>query len=156
VAYTINGQWSVTSYKKAGIDVGVAPLPKLPNGKNAVSFLGVQALCVSAYSNYPNAAKLFAEMAASEEMLLKRYEMTHEIPPMKSIMDNEKIKSDSVASVFLQQAQYSTVMPFISQMGLVWDPYMRALQSIWDKDTDPKAALDECTDIIKKDIASQN
>lgn len=155
VAYTINGMWAVANYKNAGIDVGVAPLPKFPNGKNPLSFLGVQALYVSSYANYPNAAKLFAEMATSEEMLLKRYEMTKEIPPIKSIMDSEAIKSDATTSVFLQQAQNSTVMPFIPQMGLVWDPYMRALQSIWDYDTDPKTAMDECVEIIKSSIAAQ-
>jgi arabinogalactan oligomer/maltooligosaccharide transport system substrate-binding protein len=155
LAYTINGQWAVTSYTEAGIDVGVAPLPKLPNGNNAVSFSGAQALYVSAYSNYPNAAKLFAQMATTEEMLLKRYEMTNEIPPLKSVIDNETIKSDPITSVFLEQAQNSTIMPFISQMGLVWDPYMRALQSLWDNDTDPKTAMDECVEIIKSSIESQ-
>jgi arabinogalactan oligomer/maltooligosaccharide transport system substrate-binding protein len=155
IPYTISGQWSVTSYTNAGIDVGVAPLPKLPNGNTPLSFLGVQGLYISAYSNYPNAAKLFAEMASSEEMLLKRYEMTHEIPPVKSLMDSDTIKADPVSSVFLQQAQSSTVMPFIPQMSLVWDPYMRALQSIWDLDTDPKTAMDECVEIIKSSIATQ-
>lgn len=155
LAYTIDGQWAVTSYANAGIDVGVAPLPKLPNGENAVSFLGVQALCISSYSNYPNAAKLFVEMATSEEMLLKRYEITKTIPPLKSIVDSDAIKADPVSAVFLEQAQHSTVMPFIPQMSLVWDPYNRALQSIWDLDTDPKTALDECVDIIKSSIEAQ-
>jgi arabinogalactan oligomer / maltooligosaccharide transport system substrate-binding protein len=154
--YTINGLWAVTTYTNAGVDFGVVPLPKMPNGSNPVSFSGVQALFLSAYSNYPNAAKLFAEMATSEEMLLKRYEMTHEIPPIQTIIDNETIKSDPITSAFLQQAQNSTAMPSIPQMALVWDPYMRALQSIWDNDSDPKAALDECVSIIKSSIEAQN
>lgn len=155
LAYTINGLWSVTAYENAGIEVGVAPLPKMPNGKYPTSYLGVQAIYVSAYSKYPNAAKLFAEMASSEEMLLKRYEITHEIPAMKSLSENETIISDSVTSAFMQQARYSTPMPFIPQMGVVWDPYMRALQSIWDNDTDPKTAMDECVKIIKSSISAQ-
>jgi arabinogalactan oligomer/maltooligosaccharide transport system substrate-binding protein len=88
-------------------------------------------------------------------MLQKRFEITREVPPIKSLMDNEAIKADEVASAFIQQAQFSTVMPFIPQMGLVWDPYMRALQSIWDNDADPKTAMDECVEIIKSSIAAQ-
>lgn len=155
VAYTISGQWAVSSYQKAGVDVGVAPLPELPNGENANSFLGVQGLYISSYSKYPNAAKLFAEMASSEEMLLKRYEITHEVPAIKSLIDREEIQTDEITSVFLQQAQNSTPMPSIPQMGVVWDPYMRALQSIWDNDLDPQKAMDECVSIIKNSILAQ-
>lgn len=155
VAYTISGLWSVTTYKKAGVNVGVATLPTLPNGKHPLSYLGVQAVCISSYSQYPNAAKLFAAMATSEEMQLKRYELTGQIPVVKSLVDSEIIKSDPVNAIFLQQAQYSTVMPFIPQMAVVWDPYKRALQTIWDNDVEPKTAMDECVDSIKKFIAAQ-
>ncbi len=155
VAYTISGLWSVNAYKKAGVNVGVATLPMLPNGKHPLSYLGVQTLCISSYSQYPNAAKLFAAMAASEEMQLKRYELTGGIPVIKSLVDSETIKSDPVNSAFLQQAQYSTVMPFIPQMAIVWDPYKRALQTIWDNDIDPKIAMNECVDSIKKSISAQ-
>ncbi|HEX3016931.1 MAG TPA: maltose ABC transporter substrate-binding protein [Caproicibacter sp.] len=153
--YTINGLWAVSNYKKAGVDFGVAVLPKMPNGKHAVSFLGVQALFVSAYAKYPNAAKLFAEMASSKDLLMERYQITHEIPPIKNIENNAAIKSDPYVTAFLQQAQYSTVMPSIPQMNLVWDPYMRALQSVWDKDMDPKSSMDNCVNIIKSSIAAQ-
>jgi len=155
LAYTINGLWSVMNYEKQGINVGVAPLPKLENNEYPVTFLGVQTLYVSAYTKYPNASKLFAEMATSEEMLKKRFELTREIPARTSLMDSDAVKADSIVAAFMLQAQRSTPMPSIPQMNLVWNPYMSALQSMWDIDTDPKEAMDTCAETIKSFIEMQ-
>lgn len=149
IAYTIGGQWNITQYQNAGIDVGTCVLPKLDNGKDALSYLGVQTLYVNSYTKYPNASKLFAKMAISEEMLQKRYEITKEIPARSSLADSEAIKKDEFSSTFMAQAQSSVPMPAIPQMSNVWTPYGNAMKAVWDEDQDPQEALDTCVDTIK-------
>lgn len=150
VAYTISGQWSVTQYQSAGVNIGVSTLPKMANDETPKTFLGVQTLYVNAYSEYPNAAKLFAEMATSEKMFVKRYEITNEVPARLSLLTNEAIMNDPIASAFIEQAQSSVPMPSITQMNSVWDPYSNALKSIWDEDIEPETALNKSADTISK------
>lgn len=149
VAYTISGQWSVSQYQNSGLNVGVCVLPRMANGEYPLPYLGVQTLYVSSYTKYPNAAKLFAEMASSEEMLEKRYEITAEIPARISLMESDKIKSSEVATVFMQQAQNSVPMPSVAQMNTTWTPYQNAIKAVWDNDADPQEALNTCVDTIR-------
>jgi arabinogalactan oligomer/maltooligosaccharide transport system substrate-binding protein len=154
-AMIINGPWAVSGYQEAGVNFGIAPLPLLPNDKHPASFSGVRTMFVSAYTKYPKAAKLFADFITSEEMLLKRYEITKQIPPMKSLMDADIIKNDPYAAPFLEQAQFAVPMPSIPQMGVVWEPYARAFQVMWNDGVDPQKALDEAVQTIKDAIAIQ-
>lgn len=155
-AMVIYGPWAVKGYMDANVNFGIAPLPKLPNGKNPASFSGIRSLFISAYTKYPDAAKLFAEFATTDEMLLKRFEITKQIPPVKSLMDNDLIKNDATVAPFLEQAQYAVPMPSIPEMGVVWDPYGAALGLMWNEGTDPQEALDQAVETIKGAIDTQN
>uniref|UniRef100_C5D6S6 Maltodextrin-binding protein n=1 Tax=Geobacillus sp. (strain WCH70) TaxID=471223 RepID=C5D6S6_GEOSW len=155
LAFNIDGPWAVAGHRDAGVNFGVIPLPKLENGQTPTSFSGIRAFYVNAYTKYPNAASLFAKFATSEEMLLKRFEMTGQLPPVQSLLDNETIKNDEIASAFLEQAKYAVPMPNIPQMPMVWEPMASALTTIWNDGKDPKEALDAAVDQIKAGIATQ-
>lgn len=45
-ASTIGGPWLVPGIKEAGIDLGIAPMPVLPNGTSLTPFSGVQGVHV--------------------------------------------------------------------------------------------------------------
>jgi len=153
-AMIINGPWAVAGYKKAKVNFGVAPLPTM-KGKQPISFSGIRGLYLSSFTKYPNAAKLFLDFVTSDELLLKRFEMTGQIPPVKSLMDKPEIKDDPIVAGFMAQAQYSTPMPSIPQMSLVWEPLGAAFSAIWDGKMEPKEALDKAVQIIKDAIATQ-
>ena len=89
-------------------------------------------------------------MATSEKMFVKRYEITNEVPARLSLLTNEAIMNDPIASAFIEQAQSSVPMPSITQMNSVWDPYSNALKSIWDEDIEPETALNKSADTISK------
>lgn len=154
VAMIINGPWALEGYKKAGIDVGVAKLPTF-EGKQPVSFSGIRSLFVSSFTKYPNAAALFADFVTSDEMLLKRFEMTKQLPPVKTLSEKEEIKNDPLVAGFMDQTQFAQPMPSIPQMSLVWDPLAAAFSTIWDGKQEPKAALDKAVQTIKDAIAAQ-
>jgi arabinogalactan oligomer/maltooligosaccharide transport system substrate-binding protein len=79
--YRISGPWDIKNHKDAKVNFGVTTLPTLENGETPKSFSGVKAYYVSSFSKYPKAATLLAEFATSDEMLMKRYEMTGQLPP---------------------------------------------------------------------------
>ena len=154
-AMIINGPWAVQNYKDAGLNFGVAVLPKLPGGKHSASFSGIRTMHVSAYTQYPKASKLFAQFLISDEMLLKRFEMTSQIPPVIKLMEEDIIKNDPIVSAFLEQAQYAVPMPSIPQMGVVWEPYGASLSAMWNGDLSVKEALDNAVQTIEEAIESQ-
>ncbi|MCX7695736.1 MAG: maltose ABC transporter substrate-binding protein [Caloramator sp.] len=154
VAMIINGPWAVKGYQDAKVNFGVAPLPTF-GGAQPKSFSGIRALYVSAFTKYPKAAKLFAEFATSDEMLMKRYEMTKQIPPVKALAEKDEIKNDPIVSGFMAQAANAEPMPSIPQMQLVWEPLATTFSAIWDGQMEPKAALDKCVQTVKDAIAAQ-
>lgn len=156
VGAIINGPWFVQGAKDAlGDKVGVAPLPELPNGEHQPSFSGTRLLMVSAYTEYPKAAQLFAEFATSEEMLKKRFEMTNSLPPLKSLMEDESIKGDAFVAPFLDQAQYAEPMPSIPQMEYVWGPYGDAFALMWDDGVSPEEALGNAAQTVRDAIEAE-
>ncbi|MCK2000182.1 maltose ABC transporter substrate-binding protein [[Brevibacterium] frigoritolerans] len=142
VMYRVTGPWDIQGAKDNGINVGVTPLPKLDNGKSPTNFSGIKAYYVNASSKYPKAASLFAKFASSEEMLLKRYELTSQIPPHKGLLTNEKIQKDEVAMAYLESAKTAVPMPSIPEMQLVWPAMETAYTEIWNSKEDPKKILD--------------
>ena len=151
----IDGPWAVNGRKESGVNFGVAPLPKLFDGQQQSSFSGIRGLFVSVYTKYPNAARLFADFATSEEMLLKRFEITQQIPPRVSLMDADEIKNDEYVAPFLAQAQFAVPMPSIPQMQYVWDPYGAAFAAMWNEGVSAEDALKTAAETVRDAIAAE-
>lgn len=155
VGAIIDGPWAVAGRKEAGVNFGVAALPNLDDGKHQSSLSGIRTLFVSSYANYPQAAQLFAEFATSDEMLLKRFELTRQIPPVKALMEADEIKNDEMVAPFLEQAKYAVPMPSIPEMGVVWTPYGAAFATMWNDDVSPEEALKTAAQTVRDSIAAQ-
>ncbi|MGE8204643.1 sugar ABC transporter substrate-binding protein [Heyndrickxia sp. NPDC080065] len=154
LAYKITGPWDVEGLKKAKVDFGVVPLPKLDNGEPPKSFMGVKSYYVSAYTKYPKAATLLAQFASSKEMEQKRFEMTGQLPAENTVLDSDVIKNDSILSAFLEQVKVATPMPSIPEMQSVWAAMGTAFTTIWNKGADVKQTLDNAVKQIQDGISS--
>jgi arabinogalactan oligomer/maltooligosaccharide transport system substrate-binding protein len=151
----INDPLNVQGARDAGVNFGVAPLPILPNGEHMKSFSGIRAWYVSAYTPYPNAAKLFANFTVSRENLAERFTKTKQLPPRIDLLEDPVVAKDPIAKAFLEQAQYAVPMPSIPAMGNVWSPAAAALQTIWNDNADAQKTLDSAVQQIKDAIAAQ-
>jgi arabinogalactan oligomer/maltooligosaccharide transport system substrate-binding protein len=155
VAAVIDGPWATKTLTESGLRVGVVPIPTL-KGKHPRTFSTVVLSVVSSYTQYPQAAQLFADYIASEEMLQKRYEMTGSIPPLKSLM--EKIVRDGGAPATLaviRQAEHSDAMPSIPEMAYLWSPMAGALVDLWDNGKPAKEVLLTAKQIIDEQLQMQ-
>lgn len=148
-ATIINGPWAIKDLKDAGTNFGIAPLPTF-EGKHLRSFSGVRLMGVSSYSKYPKAAQLFAKFVTSDEMLLERYKLTKQIPPVKSLLNAPEIANEPEVLPFLQQAQYAVPMPAIPEMRYMWSPVGAALSEAWDGKVTAKEALDTAVKTMKE------
>ncbi|KGE18521.1 sugar ABC transporter substrate-binding protein [Paenibacillus wynnii] len=149
VAMDITGPWELAGYKTAlGENLGIAPIPTI-EGKTAITFSGIKIFAVNAYSQYPNAAKLYASFASNKEAQLLLNKTIGSVPTNNEALVDPQIADDPYVSAFAEQAKNSQPMPSIPEMGNVWSPVNAALPEIWDKDIDPKVAMDKAVQQIK-------
>lgn len=144
-AACITGPWDISEFDNSGINYGVSPLPKLPNGVPAKSFSGTRALYVSSFSKYPIAAKMFADFCATELADL-RYEMTSAVPAVNTVAI-----TDEKQQVIYDQYENSFPMPKIPAMGSYWSPMGSAYANIWDG-ADIQSELNAAVSALKESI----
>lgn len=149
LAMDINGPWELGGYKDAlGDNLGVAPIPSI-GGQSAVSLSGIKAWYVNSYSQYPQAARLFADFAISKEAQLKLSALVGSVPTNNEAQEDDQIKNDEYISAFTEQFRSSVPMPSIPEMANVWSPVGAALAEIWDNNKDIKETLDKAVSQIK-------
>ncbi|WP_433945928.1 sugar ABC transporter substrate-binding protein [Paenibacillus sp. SN-8-1] len=151
LAINLDGVWNIGNFSKLPFEVGMIPLPKFPNGEIPKTFAGVKAYYVSAYSKYPNAAKLFARYVTTQEALLKNFEKTGFIPARKGMENEPAIKANPMVTGAIEQFKHSVAMPTLFEMQQVWAPMANALELIW-KGNDAKATLDNAVNSMKEGI----
>ncbi|KAA8997337.1 extracellular solute-binding protein [Affinibrenneria salicis] len=151
-AAVINGPWAFQPYADAGINYGVAPLPKLANGQPMNSFLGVKGYVVSTWSKDKALSQKFIEFINQPDYVKTRYQVTKEIPPLVAMINDPQIKNDERASAVAVQASLATAMPGIPEMQEVWGPANAALELSMTGKQAPKAALDNAVKQIKMQI----
>ena len=136
-AMIVTGPWNLGPYKTAGVNYGVIPLPSLPGDTTpSPSFSGIRCMFVSAFSDHPAEAALFAEFLLSDEMQQLRYELTNgALPSISTELDNE------FALAFLDQLDYAYPMRTGPQMDKYWEVFGAASSNIWNG-ADVKAELD--------------
>lgn len=151
-AAVINGPWAVDPYTKAGVDFGVVPLPKLPNGKDMSSFMGVKGYVISSWAKDHDLAEKFINFINQPKYAAIRFKETMEIPPIKEVMADPIIQDNAIASAIATQASRATPMPSIPEMSEVWGPIDAALQLSVTGKQDVKSALQGATDHIHNQI----
>lgn len=156
VASMMDGPWAFQGLKDAGIDFGVAPMPKLPNGEYPQTFIGVKGWHVSTFSKNKEWATKLAVWIANEENAKIRFEKTNEIPPVKALINDPTIAEDEGAQAVAIQSGRGVPMPNIPEMGQVWEPMASALQLVAAGKQDPEAALSDAEKTIEQQIKANH
>lgn len=156
IGAVITGPWALDEVRESGLNYGIAKLPEFTDGSTPRPFSGIRSMFVSAYTKYPNAAQLFADFCSTEENLIRKYEVTGQIPTTKAASEAEVIKSDPDAAAFLAQAEDAIAMPSIPQTGLFWEPMGAAYGAIWNEEVSIEEGLKNAAKMIRNAIAEQN
>ncbi|MGN1281040.1 MAG: extracellular solute-binding protein [Succinivibrio sp.] len=155
VACVITGPWALDDYAKSGINYGVAPLPKLPNGQYIHPFLGFRGYAVTKYTKNRDLAEKFLSFINQDQYALKRYETIHEIPPVQSVMRNPLIINDDFANAISVQAHFAEPTPSIPEMAQIWEPMNEAMSLALKKEYKAEKVLKEGSDKAREAILSE-
>lgn len=118
--FYISGPWAVADCEKAGINLGVAPLPTL-NGQPMKPFMGVQTAFVSSKSKNKDLAwdllKYLQDNSA--EILINQ---GNRLPALAADKESDAFKNNKYAANFLEALKAAEPMPNIPEVQQMWGP----------------------------------
>lgn len=145
--YVITGPWSIADFTNAGVNFGIAPLPKMDNGIRPKTLSTVDTVCVSAFTKYPVASMLLAQFIATDPDCLKLlYETKNEL---SASIEGQKLDfyvNDPFMSSIAVAVNDALPQPYIPEMANVWSPYQKAVIAVWDNLQPPEDALASAKD----------
>ncbi|MGN0902006.1 MAG: extracellular solute-binding protein [Succinivibrio sp.] len=151
-AAIITGPWELEGIAASGLNYGVAPLPKLPNGNYMCPFLGFRGYAITKDCKNRELAEKLLRYLNQEQNALQRYTLIEEIPPLTKVLENPLIKNDDFANAVAVQALNAEPMPSIPEMASVWVPMNDALSDIMKGKAGVQDALNRAVLKIKHDI----
>ncbi len=154
--YVITGPWSIADFTKAGINFGIAPLPKMDNGIRPKTLSTVDTVCVSSFTKYPVASMLLAEFIATDPGALKLlYETKNELTANIEGQKLDFYVNDPFMTSIAVAVNDALPQPYIPEMSNVWAPYQKAIIAVWDGLQTPEEALAAAKDEFYSAIAGK-
>lgn len=159
-AVILDGSWDLGNFRRAGIDVGVVPIPEIPLGNGEygtpVTFCGGYGLSISSFSLNQEESKKFLEFATRDEYIIEYYEITGRIPSTVSSSENEKILADDCLKGFYAQLEHSYPQPAINELNAVWDPLTASTTAIYVNGEDITETMKKVAEDIRANIQLLN
>jgi arabinogalactan oligomer / maltooligosaccharide transport system substrate-binding protein len=180
VAYILDGPWSISRYKTAGLNFGVVKLPTLKvDGEDVqpYTFSGVQVAAVYRGSSPEKqaAALKFADFMISDEGMSIMYEITGKLPTLKNIDNIQyvvkdangdpvlkdgkeqviKLTDDPYLTGVIDQLEFSQPMPIISEMGFFWTVAGTMYGDAWNGTTEENGQVLDYTNKPAAELAKK-
>lgn len=142
----INGDWSWAGYKKAGINIGIAPLPKITKtGLWCAPMVSTKGYSINSNvrkEKIPSIINLLKFLLAPEQQM----EVTKQIntmPTLKILYDDPFIKNDEIMVNSQLQIERGKPMPVVPELRAIWDAMRPSYQAVLGGAKSPgKAAID--------------
>lgn len=145
--YVITGPWSFSLFDEGaaanGFEYGVTTLPGAEGGGTAGSFAGMHVAVVSGYSEYPAAARVFANFLASDAGAAAVYGATGQIPAVNAdlLAGIEGIEDDPHVAGIVAQSANAELIPQVPQY--FWETGNTMVIDVWDDLSDAAAAQEK-------------
>ncbi|MEG0692011.1 MAG: maltose ABC transporter substrate-binding protein [Oscillospiraceae bacterium] len=147
-----DGPWAVSNFVGQGIDVGVAPIPKLANGNYPRTYSGVYGVSISEYTKNQRASVEFVKYCVREESIMEYYRATKRIPPLKACLESDEVKNDPIVKGFSDQLEHSMPQPNVPEMDAMWGPMIDAATLIITQGLDVDTTMDKAVEKFKEQI----
>jgi len=142
-AYIINGPWSWQGYRDAGLDIRLAPIPRVSEtGKWPTPMTSAKCFSVNAYLNEETRACTAAllEFMTSTRVQL---ELARSLSVQPSDLEARKdpyIMQDATLRASRDQIDKGRLMPIVPEMRAIWDAMRPNYQSVLNGELSPDEA----------------
>jgi len=158
-AMIINGDWSWSGYRKAGIDLGVAPLPKITETglwcAPMVSPKGYSINTNVTTDKLPIVAEFIRFIMAPENQLQTAIAL-ETMPTWKALYDDPRIKGDEILMNSEQQIERGKPMPVVPELRAIWDAMRPSYQAVLGGAKTPEQAAWDMQKLALQKIAEMN
>ncbi len=153
-AMIINGDWSWSGYQKAGIDIGVAPLPKIVStGLWCAPMVSPKGFSVN-INVTGEKKKWVAELLkylTSPENELETAKELNTMPTQTILYQNDYIKKNEILRNSQIQIDRGKLMPVVPEMRAIWDSMRPSYQAVLNGAKTPEqAAKDMQRDALQR------
>ena len=158
-AMIINGDWSWAGYKKAGIDIGIAPLPKIVKTGLWCSPM----VSPKGYSINVNVSKEKDKIVVDvlkyllqPENQLETAKQLNTMPTWKALYDDPFIKNDEILKNSQIQIDRGRPMPVVPELRAIWDAMRPSYQAVLGGVKTPEQAAKDMQSLAMRKIAEMN
>ncbi len=155
-AMIVNGPWSIAGYRSAGIDLGVAPLPRLPNGAWPQPMVASKGYSISV--NVPEAklARVVALVAYLTAPAAQMRDVTKLgfFPSDAKAFADSSFAADPVLAGARAALAHGRRMPVVPEMRVVWDAMRPNLQDVMNGAKTPAQAAKDMQAAAVSQIAT--
>ena len=146
-AAVIAGPWSWANFERAGVNIGVAPLPTI-DGSPARAFVGIWSAMISNVSPKQDVAQEFIEsyILTQKGLAALNKEAPLGVTANKEFMESQK--GDERIAAAYQAVNNGVLMPNVPEMGRFWDSFGFALQNIISDRVTSDEALDSAAKFV--------
>ncbi|MGQ9492618.1 MAG: sugar ABC transporter substrate-binding protein [Anaerolineae bacterium] len=143
----------VSVFKDAGVDVGVARIPALDNGKYPHPFATFTGFSVNAYSQHKEEAIALSAYLGKNLPVVLYQANPGNIPVYEDALKDPSLVQDAELSAWMSQLEESDPLPSINEMNMVWLPAITAFQTVVHGQATAEEALKAAQDQIAQAIA---
>lgn len=152
-AMTVNGPWSWADYRKAGVDLGIAPLWTLPNGRRATPMTASKGYSINANvksAELPAVIALVEFLTSPEAETLEAVELGV-LPSHRDAWSSPAIQNDATLKASQEAYALGRRMPVVPEMRVIWDTMRPELQNVMSGARSPdQAAKDMQASALKQ------
>ncbi|MEO5989243.1 MAG: extracellular solute-binding protein [Candidatus Eisenbacteria bacterium] len=141
-AMIVNGPWSWSGYRKAGIDLGIAPIWKLPNGQAGMPMTASKGYSINVNvkdSEMPAVIELVTYLT-SPQAELREATALGVLPSHKDAWADATIQNDPFLKISQQGFAAGRRMPVVPELRVIWDVMRPGLQGVMNGSKSPAEA----------------
>jgi maltose-binding protein MalE len=154
-AMIVNGPWSWSAYRKAGIDVGVAPICRLPNGRWATPMTASKGYSINVNvkdHELPLLIELITFLTSPEAELRRAVELGT-LPSHRDAYGDSAIVHDPILQASRRAFELGRRMPVVPEMRVLWDVMRPGMQQVMAGSQTPERAAREMQAAAVQQIA---
>lgn len=158
-AMIINGDWSWSGYRKAGIDIGIAPLPKIVStGLYCAPMVSPKGYSLNA--NVPEAKRpLVIELLKylmEPRQQLETAKALSTMPTRTVLYQDPFVLNDEILLNSRRQIDRGRAMPVVPELRAIWDAMRPSYQAVLGGAKTPEEAAHDMQQLALRKIAEMN
>jgi maltose-binding protein MalE len=155
-AMILNGPWSWDAYRKAGIKIGIARIPRdARTGQWAVPMVGSKGYSINAavkQEKLPHVLDLLYYLTSPQ--VTADYAKLLILPARKEALDSPAVAAEPLLAASRAQYEVGRRMPVVPEMRAIWDALRPPMQLVMNGQLDPGTAAAQMQHDALEKIAS--